>query len=294
MPVHTNNNQAYPAAKVRRHGRTPAALPRAQEVSAVAEFPRPWSHDSEEIEVMKKAGKWHPTVNDLEAVANTPNTINGVLRTDVIRVKTIGELVGVLEKSKDIKRPPHSVKRLNIFSHGNPGLVALSGTVAATGDVKLGDPSEDIDAAGKLIQHKSTHLDHGTISWLNELDDFNKDINGPRFRNIARNKLHPEAEIWLILCNGAGIGKSFELAREIANTFGVAVYGYETEICYHPTYDGERGIVLSRTTTSIGEKGEPGIGYYSMEKVYLDKAKTKRLGEHLTNATRISPTKVYK
>jgi hypothetical protein len=257
-------------------------------VSVVADFPRPWSDDRDEIEVMK-VGNWHPTYRDLNAVANTPNTIDDVRRTDVQEVATVGDLIGALQwsrGSKERERRPRSVKRLNIFSHGNPGLVALSGTVSAGGAVSLGDPNTH--------KNERKQLDGKAISWLNELDPLKPDANGPRFRDMARGKLHADAEIWLILCNGAGIGRAFELAREIANTFGVAVYAYETEIYYHPDYDEKRGIVLSRTTTSIGEKGEPGTGYYSMEKVYLDKAKTKRLGAHLNKATRISPTEIYK
>ena len=253
----------------------------------VGAFKRPWHTNKEEIAVLD-AETWHPSEIDMYAVADSVNKIRGKL-TDVQHVANIGEVIGALKwDSRKVERPPHVVQRLNIFAHGNPGIVSLSGKTHPNGDVDFDLATQEKDSDGKLVRKLDPMIDLATLSWLNE------DPVGRGFREIARSKLHENAEIWLCLCNGAGIGKSWELAQTMANTFGAVVYAYDTEFYYHVVFDRERGAILSRTTTSIGENGHQELGYYSMEKVfYLDKNKGKqRFGEHMKRATAVSPKHV--
>jgi hypothetical protein len=191
-----NREESPNAPKKIRKKSTPVVLPRSVEVTVVAKFERPWKNDRDEILVLDR-GKWHPTSVDFLTVANVPNQIHPKL-TDVLQIETLGQLIGALKTDMNGReRPDHTVKRLNIISHGQPGLVALSGTVAADGRCMLGGGSDD--------HANDRRIDEFALNWLNN------DERGRGFREIARQKLHKDAEIWLILggehlqCHGAGI-----------------------------------------------------------------------------------------
>lgn len=112
-------------------GKDQAVAPsRPIELTLVADFPSPWANekdDTKELAVIA-AGTWHPTVDDFQAVAEVPNPKNSKPpRTIVKYISTFGEFLGAFTMP-----PDRSIRRLNLISHAQSGLVSLGGKLQPT------------------------------------------------------------------------------------------------------------------------------------------------------------------
>jgi hypothetical protein len=222
------------------------------ELTVVATFPRPkaWGvGDKKEIAVLN-AGNWHPTEKDLLAVAHTPNLISSTRqvlrsppRTEVLRIGNVSELLGAITKKGGRSRPDGSIRRLNIISHGDPGIIGLTGEVDASGNVffKPSNHASPLD---------SETLDDGVLSLLNE---------GAlcSLRDQARAKFSKDGEIALILCNGGAGPIKFTLGQ----TFGVRVKAYSDAVHYEPVLNKAGTQIIQRNLTSKTKKGPFRPGY---------------------------------
>jgi hypothetical protein len=238
-----------------------AAPPQPIEISAIGRYPVPaaWESNGKTELAVLAAGNWHPTTADFEAVAEVPNKPKP--RTIVTEVGMLSELLGIIIKTmKGVDRPNASIARLNIISHANPGVIGLSGTVADDGSCSLGrfDINDPLNSEG---------IDSSAMTWLN--------TTGKTLRDAARSKFTSDAEIWLVVCNGA-VGVSNSLVLELSGAFGVRVAAYKDAVHYWPERDAQGTRVTKRTTTSIGLNGTKGDGYFCWVKVPTPKA-----GEHL-------------
>jgi hypothetical protein len=106
---------------------TPSLPPRLRELSVTATYANPWrAHPEREYEaVSRQDGTWHPYSEDFAAAAGVPNAFRRHL-TEVIDVRSLGGFLNAVttvggEGHKE--RPDRSLKRVNLFSHGNPGLL---------------------------------------------------------------------------------------------------------------------------------------------------------------------------
>jgi len=272
-----------------------AKKPQVHEVTAIARFENPWAGDEHgEMEAIR-AGKWHPSMVDFDAVANTPNQLLKSTQTHIAEVTTIGTLAGALIKmrrKKDfVDRPDGVVKRLNIISHGMPGLIALAGKLDKSGACYLGDATLEREN-GALKPYKRTQIDDGALSWLAGEDP--EDQTGKELLDKMRAKFtHEGAEIWLILCRGGGgvsdlgVGAGAILARKLRDVFRVKVIAFATDIWYWPDMGKH---ITSRNVTSIGERGERGLGYPSLvEAYYTDHGQKRRLGWHMNGSIKEFP-----
>ncbi len=260
------SNGHKPAGKTKR---SPVVPSRGTEVTLVADFPRPkaWgkrgtkSGDAAEIAVLQ-AGGWHPTTDDFMQVANVPNTGHkGKPLTEIIKIKTMGEFLGaILGTGAGGKptRPKHSIKRLNLISHGigEPGrepLYGLSGEIKANGDCFLnlsvpenGDPNAPMASGG---------IDQSVLQWLNG--------SAKSIRDECRERFREDGEIGLILCNGAGAPLAILaslLMPEMGKAFNVRMRGYDEEIVYDNTFNANSFV--SRDLTRIKSQTQSGIGYF--------------------------------
>lgn len=264
----------------KRRKMTSAAPPQLVELTLVASFPRPWKSDGEELAAIPIRKRWHPSSVDFYAVAETPN--RGRPNATIVReVTDVDSFIGAITCS-DLRaktpRPNGNIGRLNIISHGSSGVLSLSGRVLANGGVPLG--------RGSSNPRNDERIDQTTLNWFNETE------KGRAYRGLIRAKLNPGAEIWLIMCRSAGIGDSFIVARELAETFGVKVMGYSSEVWYHPDENlvcpvGDPACVGGRNMTSIGENGTKGRGYFCMVKVPDAFA-----GKHMNEATSYAPQNI--
>lgn len=243
------------------------------ELTLIAQYDNPWSSPGEELQAVS-LHKWHPTINDFEAVANVPNHGRRTL-TMVKRLGRFDEFLGAIIKVNETQvRATHSIGRLNLITHASSGLISLSGTVTREGGCDLGR----FDFSNALA---SLGMDSSAMSWLNTTEE------GKGYRDAAREKFTEDAEIWIIACNGA-VGTSVGVVLDMSGTFGVKVAAYDDVISYWPVGND---TAIDRARTSIGfikdAKGnyvpKPehpiGRGYYCWVKVPPSLA-----GTHLQSA----------
>jgi len=112
------------------------------EVTLVCDYPKPeeWKRPADEVRANLQ-DRWDPDTESFMAVAETPKTRKGQAATEIIKIRTLGDLVAaVLGVSVDElaqpgnyeivpTRPEGSIRRLNIIGHGGESLVGLSGTI---------------------------------------------------------------------------------------------------------------------------------------------------------------------
>lgn len=134
-----------------------------------------------------------------------------------------------------LKRPSGSIRRLNVFTHANPGLISLSGRMQGK-DVILNGAAfvEDQPIAGGL--------DGRVVVWWNE------DEVGRVQRDEMRRRFTAHGEILLFLCNG-GLGRGLSLAIDLAKCLNVRVLAYSEPIGYYVEFSRGR---VDRNLTSTG------------------------------------------
>jgi peptidoglycan hydrolase-like protein with peptidoglycan-binding domain len=223
----------------------------ATEVSLVATFrrPRAWKTfgtaegDAIELKLLKK-GTWHPTSDDMRLVANVPN--QGTMRTEVIDISNMNGLIAsIIKRPNGQDRANGSIRRLNIISHGNPGVIGLTGDVDDDGGISF-------RSSGTQDLLDSETLDAFSLSRLND--------EGCALRDQARAKFDPAGEIALILCNG-GLGSGLALMQDLSRVFNVRVLGYRDEILFHPQKDRSGTRIVQRDLTALGPDSPDGRGY---------------------------------
>lgn len=112
------------------------------EMTLVCDYPKPdaWRREADEARANLEK-RWDPDAESFMAVAETPKTRKGQPATEVIKIRTLGDLVSAVlgvsvedlarPGNYDIvpTRPEESIRRLNIIGHGMDSLVGLSGTI---------------------------------------------------------------------------------------------------------------------------------------------------------------------
>lgn len=239
---------ASPAARARQ----PNAL---EELTFVASFTSEFSAQTPQFERdQARAGQWAPALKDFLAVAkvDTPQPAKAIFE-----VSGFMEMLGYILFADPSKpksspfRPMQSVKRVNIITHGNSGLIALSGSVDKTGAVMLTthpaagpDLNGPIDvAAVQLANNQGLILD-----------------NGEALVQSLRDRFAPDADIFLIACKSAS-GTALPLMQDLKDLFKVTIRAYRKEIAYCPSLDATHIIDRSLTTTSNCDDGSAQRGY---------------------------------
>ena len=198
------------------------------------------------------------------------------------------------------------MKRVNLFAHGNPGLIGLRGRIAPKDHaVYFGDAGPD-DRPEVLMAEvdlgASWAIDDLAISWINSC------ARGLALRERIRRVFCQRAELWLIVCHGAGglsgidagagsnlsrargidAGAGSNLSRALASTFQVTVRSYAQSVWYWPDPDDRQSRILSQDMTSVGKGGERHRGYYCAENI-VDPDTNEHVGAHMRKAAS-SPT----
>src|SRR4051794_5572950 len=97
------------------------------ELIFTADFSSPWATAAEEVDAMD-SDDWEPSLVDFEAVAKADKKAH----SDIELVDNIKTFLGPIQSAAD-----GSVERINVITHANPNLIALSGAVKKDGTVSL-------------------------------------------------------------------------------------------------------------------------------------------------------------
>lgn len=232
-------------------------------LTAVADFPRPgeWRSPAREIAaITANPGRWHPTNVDFDAMAEfmTRDNAFGTRRHEIVRVRFLGDLLNAMAA-----QPAGSIGRINIITHAGSGSIPLAGVVRDDGSVSFGvpgdDPPNDVSVIGgttlgNLKANNSVDSAHPNLA-------FTPSGGGTiRFRDALKSLYPSWAFIYIYGCNG-GFDQTF--VQDVADTFGVMVFGFAAEIGYAPDHDGHR--IASRLNCRYpGLAGNPFIGLHKL------------------------------
>jgi hypothetical protein len=231
-----------PAVAARKAARSPNAL---AEITIVARFPDPYATpDTQEERDKATTGRWAPSLRDFLAVAAVDTPKPGEA---IFEAATFLEMLSAIlftnpaDPNKSSFRPRQSVKRVNIISHGNPGLIAMSGTVDKEGVVMLhtrGAGANDLSGAIDIAAVQ-TALDPTLLLG-----------NGKPLAQSLRDRMSPDAEIYLLACH-TGMGGSLPLIQDMQRLFKTRIRAFSKEIAYCPSLGTTH--IIDRAFTAVGD-----------------------------------------
>ena len=230
-----------PVVAARKAAGQPAAL---SELTIVASFPDAYATpDSQQERDQAVAAKWAPADRDFTAVAtvDTPEPAKAIFKVSSF-LEAISAILFVNPHKPDtsVFRPVQSIKRVNIISHGNPGLIAMSGTVDTVGNVMLTLRAQGADMLSGPID----------VAAVQAAADPNLQLsNGKPLALSLRDRLTPDAEIHLLACH-SGMAGSVLLMEELKKLFKVKIRAFSQEIAYCPQLDATK--ITDRAFTAVG------------------------------------------
>lgn len=202
-------------------------------ITLVGSFQNPWSSTPEKekwiVDESKKPGskyEWHPTSDDFKAV------------TGGIPVASFAGLLGVIEKE-----PKGSIRRINVFSHGNEGLFAFGGEIDKE--------------SGTCRLNVTTGLTEKVITqneWIPKGAGNYEESLGLIARKL-RDRFVKGGEIDFFMCNTGKGGINLQLLQETANAFQVVTKGFSEEIITCVQWDQKKGSKIERGFTQLPSKG---------------------------------------
>lgn len=230
-----------PAAAARKGARQPTLL---TELTIVAAFPEVFTPaEAQEERDKAKSGQWAPTTRDFVAVAqvDTPDPGKAIFEVNSF----LGMVSAILfedpsKPDRSAFRPLQSIKRVNILTHGNPGLIAMSGTVDRSGGVLL-------STAGSGSQDLSGPIDVASVQVAADPNLLLS--NGKPLAQSLRDRFAADAELYLIACHSA-MGLSLPLLQDLQGLFKVKICAFTKEIAYCPSLDATH--IIDRAFTAIG------------------------------------------
>lgn len=228
-----------------------AAKPRAapkvvgRELSVYGKFDNPWKQAKDEVTAMAK-DRWEPTSDDFAAVAGKSS----------LEVGSWKSLLQVILTQGDSESKPGSISRINIFTHANSDLIALSGKVRPTNvnaDVTL-------DVPGAISEETLDKLNSGITITVASSDT--KLASKAFVMDDVRKRFTKDAVIVIYACHGA-VDTAF--VQRIADTFQVKVRAFKDVIGYFPSYD--EADPAARQPARITNRRKVGVGHNSKSKV---------------------------
>jgi hypothetical protein len=225
----------------------PKATPKVvgRELSVYGTFENQWKRVDDEVTAMAK-DRWEPTSDDFAAVAGKSS----------VRVDSWKGLLQVILTQGDAESGPGSISRINIFTHANSNLIALSG------NVRPGNAGADVTltVSSAISEETLDQLNRGiTISVVSK----DKKLASRKFvMDDVRKRFTSDAVIVIYACHGA-VDTAF--VQRIADTFQVKVRAFRDVIGYFPSY--EEGDPDTKQAAKVTNRRKVGVGYNSKVKV---------------------------
>lgn len=242
-----------PAVVARKAAGGPTPL---TELTIVTSFPDIVESKQQERDRVA-AGQWSPTLKDFRAVAAV-DTPSGAIFEASSFLSLLSAIIYTNPAAPNTSplRPTQSLKRVNIITHGNPGLIGMSGTATPTGAVYFAPAA-------------ATPLDgHIDVAAVQAANDPTLLLPGKQpLVATLRDRLAPKAEIFLIACH-SGMAQSVPLMLDLKSFFQATIQAYADPIYYCPSYDAAQ--VLDRTITGIGScsGAKPGFRHLTPQRTF--------------------------
>jgi hypothetical protein len=189
-------------------------------LNLLGDFVNPWkaTPDKEKALIATKQ-KWHPGSDSWVEVYGATTTT---------KINSLSSFLGVIQNQKT-----HSIERINLFSHGNFGLIAFSGTIVESDVMLRTDTALDL----RIADTDPIPLESNKV----------QDSFGTMARKL-QNRFTDNAEMWLFLCNS---GTDEELLQDIANAFHVTARGFSHQVWVCAEWLLVAGSNIDRGFTSL-------------------------------------------
>jgi hypothetical protein len=186
------------------------------ELNVIADFPSPYGSLGNEVGLIA-AGRWEPSTDDFLAVAG-----RGAITCDHFQ----NLLATILFAPRGTLRPPRTIRRVNIFTHANSGLIAFRGEIHP---LTMGPPEIILLGEGALNSAALAVINAPTFNFT--VPAFSR-----RTFNLADVRarfVSPDAQVFLYACHSA---VDQVLLADLANTLQATVIGFSGLIAYCPTF----------------------------------------------------------
>jgi hypothetical protein len=198
---------------VQLQGGKPASQTKTVELSIVADFPNPYGGLAKEVDAIKN-GRWGPTTDDFTDIV-----------VNALKCASFASFgAAILLASQGKERPKASIRRINLFTHANPDLIAFKGTV------------KPLTIGVDVLLEVGSGLNSTALGTWNAQGFFLEDPATKKQYTLADIQARftgKSAEIWLYACHS---GVDGALVQDIASTFQVTVIGFTDAIAYCPTF----------------------------------------------------------
>jgi hypothetical protein len=166
---------------------------------------------------MVQSHTWAPSTVDFAGV---------VARTGApsIRAADFSAVLNVIVNS-----PKKSIQRINVFTHSNPGYIALGGSIDSTAQL-----SPNVTLNTNTPQLFLIALDASTLLYLRNGGTFGPNSNPQQFSLVdVKDRFVKPAQIVFYACHS---GTDATLLQDIASTFGITAKGFSSPIAYCPGF----------------------------------------------------------
>jgi len=210
------------------------------ELNIVADFPNPYGGLAKEVDAIKNR-RWGPTTDDFTDI------VVNALKCDSFA----GFGAAILLTSQGKERSKGSIRRINLFTHANPDLIAFKGTV------------KPLTIGVDVLLEVGSGLNSTALQTWNGQGFFLEDPATKKHYTLADMQARftgKSAEIWLYACHS---GVDGALVQEIASTFQVTVIGFTDAIAYCPMFT-ETPPSINRKRIAIKDCTNPVADFRSL------------------------------
>jgi len=169
----------------------------------------------------QRSDLWMPGTRDFDAVASVDR------KDKVFECPTFGHFVATI-----LLQGPKSITRMNVFTHGNPGLIAFGGKItqgSLAADVTMNVNGGPIRAAGMIS------LDKHVLTLMEEPGRTFTVPGNPKSFTVAdiRSRFTSNAFIYFYVCKS---GSDRALLQHFANVFRIWALGFKSRVAYCPVW----------------------------------------------------------
>jgi hypothetical protein len=213
-------------------------IPMPAEISFVGDFSlTPGITTDQEIQMIQNRS-WAPSTDDFVGVVNRTGG-NAVTAAD------FSVVLNVIATS-----PKKSIQRINVFTHSNPGYIALGGSIDSRAQL-----SPIVTLNINTPQLFLIALDASTLSFLRNGGRFGPNSN-PSQWSLAdlKDRFMKPAQIVFYACHS---GTDAALLQDIATTFGIIAKGFSSPIAYCPTFTPSPPSINRRMDIAVDDCQHP-------------------------------------
>lgn len=216
-------------------------------VNVIGSYSNPWKLVKDEMKKIDD-GFWSPTIDDFTVVATSKRK-----NEKRVECKTVDQFLAIIYRYR-----PGSVKRVNIFTHGDRMGIGFYGKVDQAGTVTFHSHAPNTQSVlGTSLDGKSLAKARNPSQWWQCI--IRKRLSKRYYLKDVLKRFAKGAEIVLYACRS---GVDPTLLKDIATTFKVPVRGFSQKIAFCPKHNN---ISIDRSRMGIDNCKNPTKDYRTLK-----------------------------